>query len=170
MPQVSLDEYRKTDYEPECEYVDGALEERYVSKKRHSRTHIRLAQWLASREIEHHHVVLIAQRVQVSPSRVRVPDICLVVPGDHDEITQTPPVIWVEILSPEDSWSRVQSKLQDCQDFGVKNIWIIDPYSNQAWIATPTSAAALVRDGRLRCKEPRLEVALEEILPKAPKI
>ncbi|HMF75677.1 MAG TPA: Uma2 family endonuclease [Bryobacteraceae bacterium] len=171
MPQaVSLDEYRNTDYEPDCEYVDGFLEERYVSKKRHSRTQIRLAQWLASREAEHQHVVLIAQRVQVSPSRVRVPDICLVVPDDHDEIAQTPPVVWIEILSPEDSWSRIQTKLQDCQNFGVRNIWMIDPYSNQAWVATPATGPTPVDDGRLRCAELRLEVALEEILPKAPKV
>jgi Uma2 family endonuclease len=168
--QVSLAEYKNTDYEPDCDYVDGVLEERYVGKKRHSRTQIRLAQWLASRESDHHHVVLISQRVQVSPTRVRVPDICIVVPDDHDEIAQAPPVVWIEILSPEDSWSRVQTKLQDCQSFGVRNIWIVDPYSNQAWIATLDSAAAPVTNGRLRCAELRLDVPLAEILPKAPKV
>jgi Uma2 family endonuclease len=168
--QISLAEYKNTDYEPDCDYVDGFLEERFVGKKRHSKAQIRLAQWLASRESDHHHVVLISQRVQVSSTRVRVPDICLVVPDDHDEIAQTPPVVWIEILSPEDSWSRMQIKLQDCQGFGVRNIWLIDPYANQAWIATFDSPATPVQGDRLRCAELRLDVPLAEILPQAPKV
>ncbi len=81
---ISLDEYLNTDYEPDCDYVDGVLEERNVGKNRHSRTQGLLTIWLGSREKEHGHKVLVEQRVQVSRSRMRIPDICLV---DQLEIT-----------------------------------------------------------------------------------
>ncbi len=45
---VSLAEYMSTDYEPDCDYVDGRIEERNVGKQRHSRTESLLASWLVS--------------------------------------------------------------------------------------------------------------------------
>jgi hypothetical protein len=50
---ISLEEYLHTDYEPDCDYVDGVIEERNVGGRRHSRTLARLAVWLRSKELEH---------------------------------------------------------------------------------------------------------------------
>ncbi len=162
---VSLAEYMNTDYEPDCDYVDGVLEERNVGKRKHSRTQTLLSNWLFDRESLHGYPVLVEQRVQVSRSRVRIPDICLVARDDNDEVTQRPPVLWIEILSPEDRWSRIQARLNDALAFGVGTIWIIDPYSREAWIATREHGAIAVEDGTLRCSNPNLEVPLVEILP-----
>jgi hypothetical protein len=41
--RVSLEEYLNTEYEPDCDYVDGVLEQRNVGKKRHARTQTRAA-------------------------------------------------------------------------------------------------------------------------------
>ena len=163
--QVSLAEYMNTDYEPDCDYVDGVLEERNVGKHRHARVQTLLTVWLGQREKEHGCRVLVEQRVQVSPTRVRVPDICLVSPDNNAEVTQKPPLLWIEVLSPEDRWSRIQVRLTDCLNFAVGTAWIIDPYSNEAWIASRSSGTVQVSDGILRCSEPKLEVALTEILP-----
>lgn len=162
---VSLAEYLNTDYEPDCDYVDGVLEERNVGKRRHSRTQALLSARLISEEKNHGCEVLVEQRVQVSRSRVRIPDICLV-PGEvREETIQTPPLLCIEILSPDDRWSRVQDRLTDYLKFGVRTVWIVDPYSNEAWIATREGAAAPVEDGKLRCAELNLEIPLTDILP-----
>jgi len=50
---VPLSEYLNTEYEPDCDYVDGILEERNVGKNRHSRTQTLLIAWLAARERQH---------------------------------------------------------------------------------------------------------------------
>ena len=163
--QVSLAEYLGTVYEPDCDYVDGVVEERNVGMKRHSRTQTILSAWLFAREKHHGQRVLVEQRVQVSPSRVRIPDICLIAPDNDEEITQRPPVLWVEVLSPDDRWSRVQARLKDVLAFGVPTIWIIDPYSNEAWITTADGAVKAVQDGILRCAAPSLELPLKDILP-----
>ncbi len=162
---ISLTEYLETEYEPDCDYVDGVLEERNVGKKKHSRTQAMLAGWLFNQEKRHRFRVLTEQRVQVAARRVRIPDICLVAADDRDEITQTPPLLWIEVLSPEDRWDRIQRRLSDALNFGVRTIWVVDPYSKGAWIITPEHGTAQVEDGKLRCADPALEVALSEVMP-----
>jgi Uma2 family endonuclease len=162
---ISLEEYLNTDYEPDCDYVDGVIEERNVGKNRHSRTQGLLTIWLGSREKEHGHKVLVEQRVRVSRSRVRIPDICLVDAHDIDEVTQQPPALCVEILSPDDRWNRIQDRLTDFLSFSVPTIWIVDPYTKEAWIATPDAPVTRVTDGKLRCAGLKLEVELNEIWP-----
>lgn len=163
--QLSLAEYLSTSYEPDCDYIDGVLEQRNVGMRRHSRTQALLSSWLLARERQHGHRVLVEQRMQVSPTRVRIPDICLVPADDVDELTQRPPVLCIEILSPEDRWSRMQERLTDYLSFGVPMIWIIDAYSGEAWSATQDKPVAPVRDGKLRCAELDIEVAVSDILP-----
>jgi Uma2 family endonuclease len=162
---ISLEEYLNTDYEPDCDYVDGALEERNVGKKSHSKVQMRLSAWLYSKTREHKHDVLPEQRIQVSASRVRIPDICLVDQRASGEVIQQPPALCVEILSPDDRWYRVQDRLTDFLSFGVPTIWIVDPSTKEAWIATPDAPVASVTDGKLRCADLKLEVELSEIWP-----
>ena len=163
--QVSLAEYLNTEYEPDCEYIDGVLEDRNVGKRKHSQVQGRLTSWLIAETEQHGHDVLVEQRVQLSRSRVRIPDICLVPKDDDSEVVQDPPALWIEILSPEDRWSRIERKLSDVMQFGVPMIWIIDPYERQAWMATPATGIVRVEDGRLRCEGLGLELEFAQILP-----
>ncbi len=162
---ISLAEYMSTEYEPDCDYVDGFLEDRNVGKSKHSRTQIVTGAWLVAREKQHGFRALSEQRVQVAPRRVRIPDLCLLRSDDKDEVTQHPPLLWIEILSPEDRWSRIQARLNDALRFGVRTIWIIDPYGKEAWIATPEEGTVPVEDGILRSVHPALQMPLADILP-----
>jgi len=162
---LPLAEYMNTDYEPDCEYVDGVLEGRNVGKNKHSRTVILLGAWFLAREKRHGRKAMADQRVQVSPSRVRIPDLCLIDPADDNDITQIPPALWVEILSPDDRWSRIQARLDDILRFGVETVWIIDPEEREAWTATPAEGVKRVDDGTLRCPALNLELPADEILP-----
>jgi Uma2 family endonuclease len=161
---IPLEEYLNTDYEPDCDYVEGFLEERSVGKRKHSKTQAALLIWLHSKQQDHRCDVLPEQRVKVAPGRIRLPDICLVRPDDAELVTQ-PPLLWIEILSPEDRFSRVQTRLSDALRFGVQTIWIIDPYSKEAWSVTPQHGTEQVTDGVLRCVQPPLELPLAQILP-----
>ncbi|MGI9071359.1 MAG: hypothetical protein ACR2JB_08600 [Bryobacteraceae bacterium] len=101
---------------------------------------MRLAVYLRSKELEHE--ALISQDVKVSPSRIRIPDICLVDKGDRDEVVERPPALW------------------ECPQSGI-----IDPYAKEAWIATRDAPVTSVADGKLRCVALKLEVELREIWP-----
>jgi Uma2 family endonuclease len=154
-----------TEYEPDCDYVDGVLEERNVGKRKHAMTQNLLGARLLSESAKHGCDVLVEQRVQISRSRVRIPDVCLVSKDNDAEVTQQPPLLWVEVLSPDDRWNRIQPRLDDALRFGVGTIWIVDPYSKEAWIATAQHGTVPVADGQLRCAKPELEIPLNEVLP-----
>ena len=75
-------------------------------------------------------------RTQVSASRFRVPDLSiLLADAPRERILTHPPLIVIEILSPEDRLSRFQERIDDYIGFGVEHIWILDPERRAAWIA-----------------------------------
>lgn len=88
-------------------------------EKDQSRLQTLLAAYLVNRESEYGITAFMAQRIQISPSRFRVPDICVVLGAEpQEQIFTTPPFLCVEILSPDDRMSRIQSKIDDFLSFG----------------------------------------------------
>ena len=61
--------------------------------------------------------------------------------GKPDEdILSRPPLVCVEILSPEDRMSRVNLRIKEFLDFGVPAVWLIDPKARRPWIYRPNSS------------------------------
>ncbi len=50
-----------------------------------------------------------------------------------EQVFITPPFLVIEILSPEDRWSRLTRKLEDYFAMGCPNIWILDPVRSKAY-------------------------------------
>jgi Uma2 family endonuclease len=93
-----------------------------------------------------------------------VPDVCVVLGPEPDEqIFTAPPFLCIEILSPEDRQSRMQERIDDYLRFGVRYVWLIDPYQRRAWIYTQDEIRE-VRDGLLRTANPEWIVPLAEVL------
>jgi Uma2 family endonuclease len=145
--RLSLLEYLKTSYRPDREYVDGELLERNVGKWEHARLQALLASWFQSQEKSWSVKVAVEQRVQVSPTRVRIPDVMLVSRGPQSDVILEPPLLVVEILSPDDTYTETQSRSADYLRMGVPCVWIIDPTSRtgrhcvgDTWTAADTLA------------------------------
>ena len=127
---VSVDEYLSSVYEPECDYVDGELEDRNVGEKDHSKLQFRI-QMLLSRVPG---ISIFPEiRIRVAPTRFRLPDVAVYLTEPSEQVFATPPFLVVEILSPEDRWSRLTRKLEDYSGMGCPNIWIIDPVRSKAY-------------------------------------
>ncbi len=124
---LSLAEYLHTSYRPDREYVDGELRERHVGKWEHARVQWLLAVWFGGHEAEWNVTGSTEQRVQVSGSRVRVPDLVVLRRGPQPDVLVAPPLLVIEILSPDDSYSDTQERAQDYLQMGVETIWILDP-------------------------------------------
>lgn len=124
---ISLSEYLETAYSPDREYVDGEVRESNVGKWEHARVQWLLAHWFGAHEKERGIIGGTEQRVQVAPNRVRVPDLVVLRAGPQPEILIEPPLLVVEILSPDDSYSDTQERAQDYHEMGVETVWIIDP-------------------------------------------
>ena len=77
--------------------------------------------------------VLPSLRIRVSDTRVRVPDVCVLAENAPEEQVVTfPPILCIEILSPEDRMTRFMEKLKDFAEMGVPTCWIIDPVGHRA--------------------------------------
>jgi Uma2 family endonuclease len=134
---LTIEEYLGTSYDPDCDFVDGCLEERHVGEREHSILQIAIGAWFFNHRKEWNIVVMSEQRTRVSESRVRLPDVCLIAAdAPREKITLTPPILAIEILSPEDRLNRVIQRLSDFNDMGVKSIWLIDPLERAAFTFT----------------------------------
>ncbi len=132
--QIALEEYLRTSYRPDREYVDGEVRERNLGEKSHSRLQFYLALYFHKHGGALKLKPFIEWRVRVSASRSRVPDVCVVRgPDPQVEILNSPPYIVIEVLSPEDGWYDMAERIEDYARFGVENIWIADPVRRRAW-------------------------------------
>ena len=160
---VPVEEYLRTTYDPDCDYVDGEVLERNLGERDHSTLQKRLIIYLGTREKEWNIFVFPEQRVQVSPRRCRVPDVCVYVGEEpQDQIFRTPPFICIEILSSEDRWERTQQRIDDYLKFGVPYIFVINPRERRTW-ACAKDGNREIHDGILRTENPSLTVPLAEI-------
>jgi Uma2 family endonuclease len=125
--QRSLQDYLGTSYRPDREYVDGEIRERNVGKYEHARVQALLTLWFGTHERDWGVQVVTEQRVQVSPTRVRIPDVTLLPTGAQPEVIIDPPLLVIEILSADDTYSDTQERAQDYRAMGVETVWIIDP-------------------------------------------
>ena len=103
----------------------------------HAALQAALILWFGQRQSEWHIEVLPEQRMRLSPTRYRVPDICLVSLDEPvEQILTKPPLACIEILSPEDTLRRMQERVDDYRDFGVPNIWVLDPVTQKGYDCT----------------------------------
>lgn len=161
---ISIEEYLRTEYEPDCDYVDGELEDRNVGEYDHGYVQGELyARFRALRKMIGAHPSL-EQRVRVRKTRRRVPDVCLILGKPDEQVFNKPPFLCIEILSPEDRLSRMQRRIRDYLEFGVRFVWLIDPMERRAWIYSGTQIREAL-DGILRTSDPEITVPLSEVLP-----
>jgi Uma2 family endonuclease len=159
---ISVEEYLASSYRPDCDYVDGHIEERNLGERPHSRLQGRLYAAL-DRQVPLGAEVLLEMRVQVRPSRYRVPDLCVAVDGSDEPILTNPPFLCIEILSPEDRMPRIKERVQDFVALGVPYVWVLDPQTKQAYAATAAEGLREVTTGILATTNPAFEISLAEI-------
>jgi len=159
---ISVSEYLNTSYRPDCDYVDGELVERNVGEWDHSRLQMLLSQFLYSREKQWKIVVVPEQRVQVGPTRFRVPDITVIAGSPDGQIIRKPPFLCIEILSPRDRLVEMQERVDDYLGFGVRYVWVINPKTRQTWVYTPNGLQES-RDGVLTTENPDIRVVLGDL-------
>jgi Uma2 family endonuclease len=160
---VPVEEYLRTTYRPDCDYVDGEVLERNLGERDHSKLQREFILYFGTRAKRLGIQVFPEQRVQVSARRFRIPDVCVVVGREPEEqIFREPPFICIEILSKDDSLIRVQNRIDDYLKFGVPYVWVVDPTDRRAWTYS-LEGNREVKDGVLRTENPSIEVLLAEV-------
>lgn len=131
---ISLEQYLKTAYEPDAEFVDGEIEERNVGEYDHNAVQKAILLWFARHEKEWGIRCIQEQRTRLSASRVRIPDVSVFARSlPIEQVFTQPQRVAIEVLSPEDRHCKVQEKIDEYRDFQIPNIWIIDPVKRIGW-------------------------------------
>ncbi len=89
------------------------------------------------------------QRVQTQKAHFRVPDITILREGTKREgILTHPPLLVIEVQSPDVPMRRTTIKAAEYRAFGIEHVWVIDPYARVSYKATD-AGLELVRSGEL---------------------
>lgn len=132
---IPLQEYLHTSYRPDCDYIDGTIIERNMGQYEHARLQGLIVTALMIRESEWHIHVLPEQRIKIREGKYRVPDvIVLAEDAPHPRVIEQPPLLCIEVLSPEDRLGEIVDRAHDYWALGVEATWIFDPVQKRAYV------------------------------------
>jgi Uma2 family endonuclease len=127
---VPVEEYLRSSYSPDAEYIDGQVLEREstMGENDHSAWQKALVVWFETQAARAGIRVRPELRVQVDAYGFLIPDVTLLDRTRPAEpIATHPPVAVFEVLSPADSVARVMKKGERYEKMGIRSILIIDP-------------------------------------------
>jgi Uma2 family endonuclease len=129
---VPVEEYLRTTYHPDMEYVAGQLLERHVGEYYHGLLQSLIVVLLGARMKQSGFRVFTETRVRVSDEpRYRIPDVCVkALPHEITPVLSRPDLV-IEILSPDDRATEMLAKIADYCGAGIPYIWLIDPYERR---------------------------------------
>ena len=132
---MTLEQYLHTSFSPDVDFIEGEIQERNLGEDDHASLQWLIAGTIMPRQRELGIRGRTEMRIRVSPNRVRICDLTLLA-GDapYEPVTVTPPLVCIEILSPEDRLSRAIKVLDDYRAMGVPHIWLIDPQERLAYV------------------------------------
>ena len=159
-----VEEYLRSSWDPDREYVDGVVLERNLGELPHS--YLQTTFWSLFRARGLH--AFVELRTQVKPRRFRIPDVLAMREAPKSRFIRTPPLIVVEILSPEDRVSALGEKIEDYLDFGVPNVWVVDPAPRT--ISSWTREGSHVFTGAVETSDGSVSMTLEEIFGGMPEV
>lgn len=102
-------------------------------------------------------------RTKLATRLYRIPDVLVVRAGvQFESVLDQPPLIAIEILSPDDTLGELQEKIDEYVAFGIEHIWIFDPRKRLAWRADATGLHR-VEEGELTVPGTAIRVVLCEV-------
>ena len=96
-------------------------------------------------------------------TQFRVPDVCVRLRNaPSEQIIRTAPLICIEVLSPEDRVERMQQKIRDYLDMGVREVWVADPVSRSI-VVYSGAVSAEHRSGELAVPDTPVKIAIADV-------
>jgi Uma2 family endonuclease len=138
---ITPEQYFATQFEREPELVRGELVERPLPNLIHGRTQQRLAVHLdgvgyCCTEV----------RMRLAEDLYRIPDVAVFEgTGPTEIVPSSPPLLVIEISSPDDRLEAMLQKLEEYRTWGVPHIWLIEPELKRIHIYDGGSLTAVSR-------------------------
>ena len=125
---ISEEQYLRSIFDPDAEYVDGEVRERRMGTYDHGDWQQAIQRWFAEHAKEWNLRSVSELRMRVKPGRYRIPDVS-VLDRVHpkEQVVTVAPLAVFEVLSPDDTVQELYEKLVDYAEMGIPQIWIVDP-------------------------------------------
>jgi Uma2 family endonuclease len=161
---LSEEQYLNTSYSPDMEYRDGVLVERNLGDEAHSLLQLALGAYLHRHRKAWKIKAYSELRVRVRDKWYPIPDLCVYSePGFEGRYPTVPPLLWIEILSPDDRVADVWRKASELLNCGVPYVWIIEPETleSELWSA---SGIQKIADKTLRLPGSSIVIPLTDVI------
>src|SRR5580698_7648675 len=131
---MPVEQYLHTSFpDLDKEYRDGEVVERSLPTFLHGKTQGLIAAFFVALRRMHSLYVCTETRMRLRPDLYLIPDVAVFHPTAPSEVPDFPPLIVIEILSPDDRLSAVREKLEEYRAWGVVHVWLVDPYSKRMY-------------------------------------
>ncbi|MGD1092291.1 MAG: Uma2 family endonuclease [Bryobacteraceae bacterium] len=156
---VPVDQYLVTSFpDLDREFHDGEVVECSLPDYLHSRAQALLIVFFEALRKRLSVYAYPELRLKLREALYLIPDVAVFCPAPPaDGIPCTPPLIAIEVLSPDDRLAVVREKPEEYRAWGVKHVWLVDPHSRRMYTCDVglTEVASLL---------PELEI---ELMPEA---
>ena len=161
---VSLYEYLHSSYDPDMDFVSGELQERNMGEFEHGAVQGALVRWFGQHRHDWKLRVIPELRLQTRVDRFRIPDIMLLDRSlPIEQIITHAPLVCIEVLSPEDRFGRMEGKIDEYLQMGVRKVWVIDPYQATGWDCPAGSLSTWQPATRFSVPETQITLDLPEL-------
>lgn len=149
---VPVEEYLRSSYSPDAEYIRGQVEERNMGENDHSAWQEAICAWFRAQAVAAGIRVRPELRVLVTADCYLVPDVTLLDRARPVEpIATNPPVAVVEVLSPGDSLKGFMKKGVLYESMRIRSTLVLDPdgpaYRYRAGSLEPIVERAFMLEG-----------------------
>jgi len=93
----------------------------------------------------------------------RMPDIGVYVGESIEPTPDLSPVVCIEVLSPDDRFAELIERIDDYLAYRVRYVWLLDPASRRAYVATAESGFQEFKGQVLRTENPALDLPLDQV-------
>jgi Uma2 family endonuclease len=172
---MTAEEFYEWSHRPEnrdkrCDLVRGEIEEMSLPGRRHGMVCANVARILGNYVVARKNGYVCSNDtgviVERNPDTVRGPDVMLFEDAAtaeqvDEKYGELPPVLAVEVLSPNDTHGKVRRRVQDQLRFGTRLVWVLDPEARNVVVYRP-GTGEIVED---RLVEENGELTGDDVLP-----
>ncbi len=131
---MPVEVYLRTSYpDLDREYRDGDVLERTLPDYLHGKTQMLLLLFFGALRQSLSIFPCSEVRMKLREGLYLIPDVAVFHGVEPSQIPDAPPLIVIEILSPDDRLTQVRDKLEAFQKWGVAHVWLVDPHGRHLY-------------------------------------
>ncbi len=159
--RLTAERFRKmyAQRKPYFELVDGEAVQKALPTKLHSILQFVLSLMLKEIGFKPRPELTLA----ISESWEPTPDVCGIIGPEEDAYPTHAVAVAIEVLSPEDRFTRVVQKCRKYSEWGVKDILVFDPVGREGWFWDTASGELLRLGERYRFHSRAVELVVKEV-------